>query len=48
MHNYYFDITPPEYIDGVISDLGILTIKEFIERVKNKLPLDWFEKFIKS
>ncbi len=48
VHNYYFDITPPEYIDGVISDLGILTIKEFIEEVKNKLPIDWFEKFIKS
>ncbi|MFX0019059.1 MAG: hypothetical protein ACFFAK_06845 [Promethearchaeota archaeon] len=48
VHNYYFDITPPEYIDSVISDLGILTIKEFIEEVKNKLPINWFEKFIKS
>ena len=48
VHNYYFDITPPKYIDGVISDLGILKIKEFIEEVKNKLPLDWFEKFVKS
>jgi len=48
VHNYYFDITPPEYINGIISDLGILTIKEFIEGVKNKLPLNWFEKFIKS
>jgi len=48
VNNYYFDITPPEYIDGVISDVGILTIKEFIEEVKNKLPIDWFEKFIKS
>ncbi len=47
VHNYYFDKTLPEYIDGVISDLGILTIKEFIEKVKNKFPIDWFEKFIK-
>ena len=47
VHNYYFDITPPEYIDGVISDLGVLTIEEFIEKVKNKLPIDWFERSIK-
>ncbi|MFW9945302.1 MAG: hypothetical protein ACFFDX_00580 [Candidatus Odinarchaeota archaeon] len=47
VHNYYFDITPPQYIDGVISDLGILPVKKFIEKVKDKLPIDWFESFIK-
>ena len=39
VHNYYFDITPPEYISGIISDLGVLSIQEFLENeLKNFLP----------
>jgi translation initiation factor 2B subunit (eIF-2B alpha/beta/delta family) len=44
--NYYFEVIPSEYISGIISDLGILSIQEFIERVKNLLPIDWFKNFI--
>ncbi|MFX1346188.1 MAG: hypothetical protein ACFFAI_13840 [Promethearchaeota archaeon] len=44
--NYYFEIIPSEYISGIISDLGIMTIQEFIEKVKNLLPIEWFKFFI--
>lgn len=46
IHNFYFDITPPKFIEGVISEFGIVSIQEFIEKVRNKLPIDWFNKFI--
>jgi ribose 1,5-bisphosphate isomerase len=46
IHNYYFDITPSEYIDGIISDLGILSIQAFVDRVKDYLPINWFKYFI--
>ncbi|MFX1277830.1 MAG: hypothetical protein ACFFA3_00330 [Promethearchaeota archaeon] len=44
--NYYFEVIPSEYISGIISDLGILSIQEFTERVKNLLPIEWFKYFI--
>ena len=44
--NYYFEVIPSEYISGIISDLGILSIQEFIERVKCLLPIEWFKYFI--
>ncbi|MFX0082668.1 MAG: hypothetical protein ACFE94_13040 [Candidatus Hodarchaeota archaeon] len=44
--NYYFDIIPSEYISGIISDLGIMSIPEFLERVKNLLPIKWFRFFL--
>ncbi len=43
IHNYYFDITPPEYISGVISDLGVLIIPEFLDKVIKTLPIKWFK-----
>jgi translation initiation factor 2B subunit (eIF-2B alpha/beta/delta family) len=46
VHNYYFDITPSEYISGFISDLGILSCKDFLEKVKKSLPIEWFKYFI--
>lgn len=46
VHNYYFDKTPPEYITGVISEFGINSIQEFLEEVRNELPMGWFNKFI--
>jgi translation initiation factor 2B subunit (eIF-2B alpha/beta/delta family) len=46
VHNYYFDITPSEYISGIISDLGVLSNTEFLERVKKTLPIEWFKYFI--
>jgi translation initiation factor 2B subunit (eIF-2B alpha/beta/delta family) len=43
--NYYFEVIPSKYISGIISDLGVITIQEFIERVKNNLPIEWFKDF---
>ena len=44
--NYYFDITPAKYIKGIISDLGVLTPVEFVEKAQNNLATDWFKEFI--
>ncbi|MFX1289134.1 MAG: translation initiation factor eIF-2B [Promethearchaeota archaeon] len=46
VHNYYFDITPSKYLNGIISDLGMLTIPEFLERVVKAIPLEWFKAFL--
>jgi translation initiation factor eIF-2B subunit delta len=46
VHNYYFDKTPPKYLNGLISDLGVLTIPEFLEQVVVRIPLDWFKSFL--
>ena len=46
VHNYYFDITPSKYLSGIISDLGVLTMPEFLEEVKNAIPLEWFKSFL--
>lgn len=46
VHNFYFDITPSSYFKEIISDLGILTVPEFLEKVKRTLPLEWFESFL--
>jgi translation initiation factor eIF-2B subunit delta len=46
VHNLYFDITPSKYFKEVISDLGILPMPEFLEKVKNTLPLEWYKSFL--
>ncbi|MFX0074981.1 MAG: hypothetical protein ACFE96_06030 [Candidatus Hermodarchaeota archaeon] len=46
VHNYYFDITPSKYINSIISDLGVLSIPEFLEKVVNSIPLEWFKSFL--
>jgi len=46
VHNLYFDITPSNYFKEIISDLGILAMPEFLEKVKNTLPLEWFKSFL--
>ena len=46
VHNYYFDITPKEFIDLIISDLGILSVDNFLSEIQKNLPIDWFKKFI--
>jgi len=46
VHNLYFDITPSNYFKEIISDLGILTMPEFLEKVKSTLPLEWFKSFV--
>lgn len=46
VHNYYFDTTPSKYLNGIISDLGVLTIPEFLEEVVKAIPLDWFKSFL--
>jgi translation initiation factor 2B subunit (eIF-2B alpha/beta/delta family) len=44
--NYYFEVIPADYISGIISDLGVMDIQDFIESVKNMLPIEWFKYFI--
>ena len=46
VENFYFDITPARYVDRIISDLGILNPEEFLRKVKNSIPIDWFKNFI--
>jgi translation initiation factor 2B subunit (eIF-2B alpha/beta/delta family) len=46
--NYYFDKTPPQYITGIISDLGIHTPLNFLEEVKKSLNIEWFNAFIEK
>ena len=46
VHNFYFDITPQKYITGIISDLGILSIQEFLDKIKKSLPIEWFKYFL--
>lgn len=46
VHNLYFDITPSNYFKEIISDLGILTMPEFLEEIKKAIPLEWFKSFL--
>ncbi len=46
VQNYYFDITPPNYITNIISNLGILRVQDFLEKVQQELPIEWFKYFI--
>lgn len=46
VHNYYFDTTPSKYLNGIISDLGSLTIPEFLDEVVKAIPLEWFKSFL--
>ncbi|MFW9821269.1 MAG: hypothetical protein ACFFE5_16825 [Candidatus Thorarchaeota archaeon] len=46
VHNYYFDVTPPNYITKIISNLGILSVQDFLDQVLQDLPIDWFKYFI--
>jgi len=46
VHNYYFDITPSKYLNGIISDLGVLPIPDFLEQVVKAIPLEWFKSFL--
>lgn len=48
IHNYYFDITSPKYITGIISDLGILPPQKFLKRVLKILPIKWFQSFLNN
>ncbi|MFW9874047.1 MAG: translation initiation factor eIF-2B, partial [Candidatus Thorarchaeota archaeon] len=48
IHNYYFDITPPDYITSIISDLGILSTQQFVEKVKENIPIEWFKYFLNN
>ncbi len=46
VENYYFDVTPPNYIDAIISDLGVLPVEQFLIRIKDYLPIIWFKQFL--
>ncbi|MFX1601590.1 MAG: hypothetical protein ACFFB6_13440, partial [Promethearchaeota archaeon] len=48
VYNYYFDETPSKYISGIISNYGILSIKGFLEKVKQDLPSEWFKYFLSN
>ncbi|MGV9173820.1 MAG: hypothetical protein ACOC35_14830 [Promethearchaeia archaeon] len=47
VHNYYFDKTPPEYLSGIISDLGNLSVRQFLDSAKEKLYFEWFSLILK-
>ncbi|MFX1325789.1 MAG: translation initiation factor eIF-2B [Promethearchaeota archaeon] len=44
--NYYFDVTPAEFVTGIISDLGTLKVEDFLKNVKKTLPIEWFKYFL--
>lgn len=46
IHNYYFDITPPNYITGIVSDIGIHSPSNFLKEIKKHIDLQWFTRFI--
>jgi translation initiation factor 2B subunit (eIF-2B alpha/beta/delta family) len=46
--NYYFDITPSKYITGIISELGVLKPQKFLKKVKDVIPVNWFQRFLKN
>lgn len=46
VQNYYFDITPPNYITKIISNLGILSVQDFLSEVNQDLPIEWFKYFL--
>jgi len=46
IHNYYFDITPSKYIKGFISEYGILSVQEFLKKIQQDLPIEWFKYFL--
>lgn len=48
IQNYYFDITPSKYITGIISELGVLKIKEFLKNIKKNLPIKWYKFLTKT
>jgi len=45
--NYYFDTTPPEYLTGIISDLGVLNISDFLQKIQEDFPINWMRDFKK-
>lgn len=47
VQNFYFDKTPPQYISGIISDLGVLSVNKFLEAIKGKLNFKWFSQILK-
>lgn len=46
VHNYYFDITPSKYLNGIISDLGVLSVPDFLQHAVKVVPLEWFKPFL--
>ncbi|TFG26353.1 MAG: translation initiation factor eIF-2B [Promethearchaeota archaeon] len=48
VHNYYFEVTPPQYITGIISDLGILRPQNFVKSARRVIPISWFQKFLNN
>jgi translation initiation factor eIF-2B subunit delta len=46
--NYYFDITSSKYINGIISNYGILSVKDFLEKATHDLPIEWFKYFLNN
>jgi translation initiation factor 2B subunit (eIF-2B alpha/beta/delta family) len=46
VHNYYFDITPAKFLDIIISDLGVLSVNDFLRDIEKNLPINWFKQFI--
>jgi len=46
IHNYYFDITPTNYVKGIISEFGVLIMHDFLKNVKKEIPIEWFKRYM--
>ena len=44
--NIYFDITPSYLITYIISEIGIFSPEQFIQKITSKLQYDWLKKYL--
>lgn len=44
--NKYFDITPSKYISAIVSELGVLSPKDFIKRMESQSDLQLFKEYL--
>ncbi|MHA1195360.1 MAG: hypothetical protein ACTSRH_05885 [Promethearchaeota archaeon] len=45
VHNFYFDITPSNLINLIISEIGVLKVNQFLSKVINELNLEWYKNY---
>ncbi len=44
--NVYFDITPPNLITSIISEMGIFSPDKYVQKITNELQYDWLKKYL--
>ena len=44
--NVYFDITPSYLITSIISEIGIFSPDQFIQKITSELQVDWLKKYL--